>query len=218
MSALRRSLTGWPPAESASGGALPRFRLDKFSGGIPCLSLSQLAPNYKESPTLALNEAARLLRERGEPVIHLGIGEPKNKAPIAAILSSAAKLKTGDIKYAPSDGLPSLKKAVIRYTEENYGRQVAPENVIISTGDKQALYNLLFAITDPQDEIILLAPYWVSYPEMVRMVYGVPVIVTPEDGSFVPRFEESSARSAPTPGRSSSTARTTRPARFTRRS
>ncbi|HMM29417.1 MAG: pyridoxal phosphate-dependent aminotransferase [Chloroflexota bacterium] len=154
------------------------------------MSLSQLARTIKESPTLALNEAARLLRERGEPVIHLGIGEPKNKAPIAAILSSAAKLKTGDIKYAPSDGLPSLKKAVIRYTEENYGRQVAPENVIISTGDKQALYNLLFAITDPQDEIILLAPYWVSYPEMVRMVYGVPVIVTPEDGSFVPRFEE----------------------------
>lgn len=154
------------------------------------MSLSQLARTIKESPTLALNEAARLLRERGEPVIHLGIGEPKNKAPIAAILSSAAKLKTGDIKYAPSDGLPSLKKAVIRYTEENYGRQAAPENVIISTGDKQALYNLLFAITDPQDEIILLAPYWVSYPEMVRMVYGVPVIVTPEDGSFVPRFEE----------------------------
>lgn len=154
------------------------------------MSISQLARTIKESPTLALNEAARLLRERGEPVIHLGIGEPKNKAPIAAILNSAAKLKTGDIKYAPSDGLPSLKKAIIRYTEENYGRLVAPENVIVSTGDKQALYNLLFAITDPQDEIILLAPYWVSYPEMVRMVYGVPVIITPEDGSFVPQFEE----------------------------
>lgn len=154
------------------------------------MSISQLARTIKESPTLALNEAARLLRERGEPVIHLGIGEPKNKAPIAAILNSAAKLKTGDIKYAPSDGLPSLKKAIIRYTEENYGRLVAPENVIVSTGDKQALYNLLFAITDPQDEIILLAPYWVSYPEMVRMVYGVPVIITPEDGTFVPQFDE----------------------------
>lgn len=154
------------------------------------MSISQLARTIKESPTLALNEAARILRERGEPIIHLGIGEPKNKVPITAILSSAAKLKNGDIKYAPSDGLPSLKKAVIRYTEENYGRLVAPENVIISSGDKQALYNLLFAITDPQDEIILLAPYWVSYPEMVRMVYGIPVIVTPEDGSFIPRFEE----------------------------
>ncbi len=154
------------------------------------MSISQLARTIKESPTLALNEAARILRERGEPIIHLGIGEPKNKVPITAILSSAAKLKNGDIKYAPSDGLPSLKKAVIRYTEENYGRLVAPENVIISSGDKQALYNLLFAITDPQDEIILLAPYWVSYPEMVRMVYGIPVVVTPEDGSFIPRFEE----------------------------
>jgi aspartate aminotransferase len=154
------------------------------------MSISQLARSIVESPTLRLNEEARILREKGEPVIHLGIGEPKNKAPITAILSSAAKLSTGDIKYTPTDGTPSLKKAIIKYTEENYGKLVAPENVIVSDGAKQSLFNILFTLCNPQDEVIILAPYWVSYPEIVKMVYGIPVIVTPEDGSFHPQMEE----------------------------
>jgi len=154
------------------------------------MSISQLARSIKESPTLKLNEEAQTLRARGEPVINLGVGEPKNKAPITAVLGSAAKLNDGDVKYVPVDGTKSLKKAIIRYTEEHYGRMVGPDNVIISTGAKQSLFNLLFSIIDPQDEVIILAPYWVSYPEMVKMVYGVPVIVTPEDGSFHPRMSE----------------------------
>jgi aspartate aminotransferase len=154
------------------------------------MSISQLARSIAESPTLSLNEQARLLKEKGEAVIHLGAGEPKNKAPINAILSSAAKLNAGDIKYTPTDGIPSLKKAIIRYTEENYNRVIAPEQLIVSGGAKQALYNLLYALLNPQDEVIVLAPYWVSYPEMIKMVYGVPVIVTPEDGSFQPRLQE----------------------------
>ena len=92
------------------------------------MTISQLARSNEPSPTLAMNEEARILRQKGEPVINLGIGEPKNKAPITAILSSAAQLKSGEIKYAPTDGTPSLKKAIIRYTEENYNRLVAPEN------------------------------------------------------------------------------------------
>ena len=154
------------------------------------MSVSQLARSIVESPTLRLNEEARLLRERGEPVIHLGIGEPKNKAPLNAIISTASKLVTGDVKYSPTDGLPSLKKAIIKYTEDNYDRLVAPENVIISSGAKQSIFNVLYSILNPQDEVIVLAPYWVSYPEMVRMVYGVPVIVRPEDGTFTPRLED----------------------------
>ena len=154
------------------------------------MSLSQLARAIAESPTLSLNEQARLLRERGEAVVHLGAGEPKNRAPINAILSSAAKLNTGDVKYTPTEGIPSLRKAIIRYTEENYDRVVAPENVMVSAGAKQALYNLLFTLLNPQDEVIILAPFWVSYPEIVRMVYGIPVIVTPEDGRFVPRMPD----------------------------
>lgn len=154
------------------------------------MSLSQVASALPASPTVALNEEARLLREKGEPVIHLGIGEPKNKTPINAILSSAARLSSGDVKYAPTDGNPSLKKAIIRYTEDSYGRVVAPQNVIVSDGAKQSLWNVLFTLCNPQDEVIVLAPYWVSYPEMVRMVGATPVIVTPEDGSFTPTFEE----------------------------
>lgn len=154
------------------------------------MSLSQVASSIPASPTIALNEEARLLREKGEPVIHLGIGEPKNKTPITAILSSAAKLSGGEVKYVPTDGTPSLKKAIVRYMEDNYGRAVAPYNVIVSDGAKQSLWNILFTLCNPQDEVIVLAPYWVSYPEMIRMIGATPVIVTPEDGSFIPRFDE----------------------------
>jgi aspartate aminotransferase len=154
------------------------------------MNVSQLARSIAESPTLKLTEEARLLKEKGEAVIHLGAGEPKNKAPINAILNTTAKLNTGDVKYTPTDGTPSLKKAIIRYTEENYDKMVAPENVIVSAGAKQSVYNLLFTLLNPQEEVIILAPYWVSYPEMVRMCYGVPVIVTPEDGSFHPRMKD----------------------------
>jgi len=154
------------------------------------MKLSTLASEIVESPTLALNEEARLLRERGEAVINLGIGEPKNKTPIAAILASAAKLTSGEVKYTPPDGVPSLKKAVIRYTEENYDRLAAPENVIITNGAKQSLFNIFFSILNPEDEVIVIAPYWVSYPAIIKMCMGRPVIVTPEDGTFTPRFEE----------------------------
>ena len=154
------------------------------------MKLSKLASEISESPTFALNEEARVLRERGEAVINLGIGEPRNKTPLAAVIASAAKLTSGEVKYVAPDGLPSLKKAVIRYTEENYDRLVAPENVIITNGAKQSLFNILYSILNPQDEVIVLAPYWVSYQQMIMMCMGVPVIVTPEDGTFTPRFEE----------------------------
>jgi aspartate aminotransferase len=154
------------------------------------MTISQLARSIAESPTFALNEQARILRERGEPVINMGIGEPKNKAPIGAILSSAAKITSGNVKYTPPDGLPSLKKAIIHYMEDNYNRILAPENILVSAGAKQSIFNILYSILNPNDEVILLAPYWVSYPEMIKMVYGIPVIVTPEDGTFHPRLED----------------------------
>jgi len=154
------------------------------------MKLSKLASEIAESPTLALNEEARLLRERGEPVIHLGIGEPKNKTPINAILSSAARLTSGEVKYTPADGMLSLKKAIIRYTEENYDRMIAPENVLVTNGAKQSLFNILYSVLNPQDEAIILTPYWVSYPEIIKMCNARPVIITPEDGTFTPRFED----------------------------
>lgn len=154
------------------------------------MNISQLARTISASSTLALNEEARILREKGEPVISLGIGEPKNKTPITALLSAAAKLSEGNVKYTPSDGTPSLKKAIIRYTEENYNRLVAPQNVIVSAGAKQSITNIILSIVNPQDEVVLLAPYWVSYPEIVKLAYGIPVVVVPEDGTFKPRMED----------------------------
>ena len=154
------------------------------------MSLSQLARSICESPTLKLNETAALLREKGEPVIHLGGGEPKSKAPIDAIVNCSALLSTGDVKYTPADGIPALKKAIIRYTEEHYQRLAAPENVIASSGAKQAIMVFLHAILDPKDEVIFPVPFWVSYPEMVKLAGGVPVPVTARDGSFQPTVEE----------------------------
>jgi len=154
------------------------------------MSISQLARSISESATLKLNETAARLREKGEPVIHLGGGEPKSKCPVDAILHCTALLNTGEVRYTPPDGIPALKKAIIRYTEEHYQKLVPPENVIVSGGAKQALMVLLHAILDPHDEVIFPAPYWVSYPEMVKLAGGVPVAVTPQDGSFVPALRE----------------------------
>ena len=154
------------------------------------MSISQLARTIHESATLKLNEKAALLRDRGEPVIHLGGGEPKSKTPIDAIISCTAVLNSGDIKYTPADGIPALKKAIIRYTEEHYGKIVRPLNVIASSGAKQSIMVMLHAILDPKDEVVFPAPYWVSYPEMVKLAGGTPIAVKAEDGSFCPTAQE----------------------------
>ena len=154
------------------------------------MSLSQLARSIRESATLKLNETASLLREKGEPIIHLGGGEPKSKAPLDAVINCTSLLNTGEIRYTPPDGIPALKKAIIRYTEEHYRKIVSAANVIASGGAKQALMVLLHAILDPKEEVVFPAPYWVSYPEMVKLAGGVPVPVTAEDGSFTPTVEE----------------------------
>ncbi|MCK5088319.1 MAG: aminotransferase class I/II-fold pyridoxal phosphate-dependent enzyme, partial [Melioribacteraceae bacterium] len=141
------------------------------------MSISQIARSIHASPTLALNEKAAILREKGDPVIHLGGGEPKSKAPMDAILAVTALLNSGEVRYTPADGIPSLKKAIIRYTEEHYNRKVAPENVMASGGAKQAIMVALQAILNPQEEVIFPNPYWVSYPDMVKLCQGIPVPV-----------------------------------------
>ncbi len=161
------------------------------------MGLSQLARSIAESPTLKLSQEARVLRARGEPVINLGIGEPQNPTPPAAVATAIAELQRGQVKYSSTDGTPGLKQAILRYTEQHYGRAAEPANVIVSSGAKQSLFNLLYALLDPQDEAVLLAPYWVSYPEMVRMCRGVPVVVTAGDGGFRPGLAEVEAALTP---------------------
>ncbi len=154
------------------------------------MSLSLIGKSIGESATLKLNEIAAILRAKGDPVIHLGGGEPKGRAPLDAILAATSMLNSGEVRYTPPDGIPALKQAIIRYTEDFYGWRPAPENVMASGGAKQAIMSALHAILDPQQEVIFPAPYWVSYPEMVKLVGGVPVPVHPEDGGFIPRIQD----------------------------
>ncbi len=154
------------------------------------MGLSRIAQSVGESATLKLNELAAALVQRGEPVLHLGGGEPKSKAPAQALASAAALLATGEVRYAPPDGIPSLKRAILAYTEEFYGRLAAPENVMASGGAKQAIMVCLQAILNPGEEVVYPAPYWVSYPQMVSLVGGVGVPVHAADGGFVPRLRD----------------------------
>jgi aspartate aminotransferase len=159
--------------------------------------ISRLAASISPSPTLKTIELARQLRASGEAVINLAAGEPDHRAPRGAIDAGVAVLETGLLKYGPTAGVPSLRSAVVDYTASHYGRQVHEQNVLIAAGAKQALWNLLFTVTDPGDETIVLAPYWVSYPEMIRMVGGVPVIVQASDGGLQPSLSDIRARITP---------------------
>lgn len=154
------------------------------------MSISAIGRSIGESATLKLNEIASILRAKGEPVIHLGGGEPKSKPPVDALVAAGGMLQSGEIRYTPPDGIPSLKKAIIRYTDDFYGRLAAPENVMASGGAKQSLMCILQAILNPQEECIFPAPYWVSYPDMVRLCGAIPVPVLPEDGTFHPRLQD----------------------------
>src|SRR4030067_3716097 len=158
------------------------------------MSLSQIAKTISASPTLKLNEKAAILREKGDPVIHLGGGEPKSKAPMDAIISAVSNLNSAEVRYTPAEGIPALKKAIIRYTEEFYDRKVAPENVIASSGAKQAIMVALQATLNPQEEVLFPAPYWVSYPDMARLIGAIPVPALPEDGTFSPRIKDITER------------------------
>lgn len=154
------------------------------------MSLSLIAKSIKASPTLALNEKFAILKEKGDPVIHLGGGEPKSKVPMEAIMATVTHVNSGEVRYAPADGIPALKQAIIRYTEEFYNRKVSPEHIIASGGAKQALMVALQAILNPQEEVIFPSPYWVSYPDMAKLIGAIPVPAPPEDGTFYPRLKD----------------------------
>jgi len=150
--------------------------------------LSQHIQTIKSSPTLSLNETANKLRADGAPVINLAIGEPLNDCPQEAAARARDKLESRQIKYSPTSGNKDLKEAIQNYTEEYYGRNPALSNITVTVGAKQALFNLLQVLLDPQDEVILFQPYWVSYPEMVKLARGKPVLVD-TDENFFPEME-----------------------------
>ena len=162
-----------------------------------CMSLSKIAQSIGTSATIKLNETANSLRAQGVPVIHLGGGEPKSKAPAEAIKAASAKLETGEIRYTPTAGIMPLREAVIEYTDKYYGRKVTPGNILVSSGAKQTIMMALQAVLNPGDELIYPAPFWVSYPEMVKLVGAVPVSVDPADSSGEPTLDEIIAKVTP---------------------
>ena len=127
-------------------------------------------------------------------MIHLGGGEPVDLAPREAVEAAIEVVRTREVRYAPAGGIPALKESIVRYTARWYGREVEPANVIVSGGAKQALAVALLALVDPGDEVVFPAPYWVSYPAMVRLAGGVPVPVPAPEGSPVPAIEDIEAR------------------------
>ncbi len=149
--------------------------------------LSERVKAMKPSATVAVNARALELRRQGVDLVALTAGEPDFDTPEHVKEAARRALAQGKTKYAPPAGIPELREALAEKFRRENGLSVTPEETIVTVGGKQALFNLFQAILDPGDEVIVLRPYWVSYPEMVRFARGVVVEVEtlPEEG-FVP--------------------------------
>lgn len=141
------------------------------------IQLSQRAQAIKPSPTLAVTARAAAMKAAGHDIIGLGAGEPDFDTPQHIKDAAIDALKKGYTKYTPVDGIPALKQAVIKKFAQDNQLQYNMKQVIISCGGKQGFYNLAQALLNSGDEVIIPAPYWVSYPDMVLLAAGVPVIV-----------------------------------------
>lgn len=153
------------------------------------MQLSKIASSLGESTTLKLNELAANLKKQGKDVIHLGGGEPEFDIPQKAAEESFKKINSKRVKYTPISGIAELKEKICKYTLDNYGVEVSHANICVSSGAKQSIYNFLVCAVNPGDEVVFPAPYWVSYTEMVKLVYGQPVPVRPSKGLLC-SFEE----------------------------
>ncbi len=129
------------------------------------------------STTLAITAKAKELKEKGEDVIGLGAGEPDFNTPQHILDAAVESMNEGYTKYTPSAGLPALKKAIIKKFEQDQGLTYKPNEIIVGNGAKHALYTLFQVILNDGDEVIIPTPYWVSYPEQVKLAGGVPVYI-----------------------------------------
>jgi aspartate/methionine/tyrosine aminotransferase len=131
-----------------------------------------------ESATLAVDAKAKALKAEGRPVIGFGAGEPDFPTPgyIVEAAVEAARVPANH-RYTPAGGLPELKKAIVEKTRRDSGYEVTPEQVLVTNGGKQAVYQAFATIVDPGDEVLLPAPYWTTYPEAIKLAGGVPVEV-----------------------------------------
>jgi aspartate aminotransferase len=140
--------------------------------------LSDTLARVKPSPTIAVTNKARELKAAGKDVIGLGAGEPDFDTPENIKAAARRAIDEGKTKYTAVDGIPELKEAICRKFKRENGLSYTPAQISVGTGGKQILYNALMATLNPGDEVIIPAPYWVSYPDMVLLAGGTPVTVT----------------------------------------
>ncbi|HHJ39020.1 MAG: aspartate aminotransferase [Methylothermaceae bacteria B42] len=141
------------------------------------IPLSQRVQRIKPSPTLAITARAAAMRAAGKDVIGLGAGEPDFDTPDHIKQAAIKAIEAGMTKYTPVDGIPSLKQAIIDKFRRDNDLNYELDQILVSCGGKQSFYNLAQALLDEGDEVIIPAPYWVSYPDMVLLADAKPVIV-----------------------------------------
>lgn len=139
--------------------------------------IAQRLSRIKPSPTIAVTQKARELKAAGRDVIGLGAGEPDFDTPDNIKQAAIAAIERGETKYTAVDGTPDLKAAIVEKFKRDNGLDYGPEQITVGTGGKQVLYNALMATLDPGDEVVIPAPFWVSYPDMVLLAEGEPVAV-----------------------------------------
>jgi aspartate aminotransferase len=146
--------------------------------------LSAALDRVKPSATIAVTDKARALKAAGRNVIGLGAGEPDFDTPANIKLAAIRAIEAGKTKYTDVGGIPELKQAIAGKFQRENSLTYTPDQIIVGTGGKQVLYNALMATINPGDEVIIPAPYWVSYPEMVALAGGepVPVVCTAAQG------------------------------------
>lgn len=165
----------------------PRARLSRRIGGIA------------ESATLAVDAKAKALKAAGRPVIGFGAGEPDFPTPGYIVEAAAAAcVLPANHRYTPAAGLPELRSAVAAKTQRDTGLVVPPDQVLITNGGKQAVYEAFATLIDPGDEVLLPAPYWTTYPEAVRLAGGVPVeVFAGEDQDYQVTVDQLEAARSP---------------------
>lgn len=141
------------------------------------ITLSDRVQRIKPSPTLAVTSRAAELRAEGQDVIGLGAGEPDFDTPEFIKEAARAAITAGKTKYTPVDGTPGLKQAVIDKFARDNGLDYTPNQILVSAGGKQSFFNMALALLNDGDEAIIPAPYWVSYPDMVKIAGGRPMIL-----------------------------------------
>jgi len=145
------------------------------------IKLSTRVQAVKPSPTLAVTARAAAMKAAGKDVVGLGAGEPDFDTPQHIKEAAIQAIRDGFTKYTDVDGTPSLKRAVIAKFKRDNGLDYAPEQVLVSVGGKQSFFNLAQALLDPGDEVIIPAPYWVSYPDMALLAGAQPVFIKASD-------------------------------------